>query len=90
MISFLQEPWPWYIAGPILGLAVPALFIIGNKPFGISSSLKHICAACIPSKVPFFSYDWKKESWNLFFVAGIVTGGWIASSLQEDGLLQLS
>ena len=80
MISFLQEPWPWYVAGPIIGLAVPILFIIGNKPFGISSSLKHICAACIPSKIPFFSYDWKNESWNLFFVAGIVIGGWIASA----------
>jgi uncharacterized membrane protein YedE/YeeE len=38
-----------------------------------------MCAACIPAKIPFFQYDWKKELWNLFFVAGILVGGIIAS-----------
>lgn len=72
------EPWPWYVAGPIIGLTVPLLLILGNKNFGISSSLRHLCAICIPARIPFFQYDWKKESWNLFFVAGILIGGWIA------------
>jgi hypothetical protein len=59
---------------------VPALLIIGNKTFGISSSLRHICAACITRPIfHFFKYDWKKESWNLFFVAGIILGGFIAT-----------
>jgi uncharacterized protein len=66
---------PWYIAGPLIGLTVPTLLIIGNKAFGLSSSLRHICAACIPSNIDFFNYDWKKESWNLFFVLGIFIGG---------------
>ncbi len=70
---------PWYIAGPLIGLTVPTLLIIGNKSFGISSSLRHICAACVPSNIPFFKYDWKKEVWNLFFVAGIFIGGIIAA-----------
>jgi uncharacterized protein len=78
ILVFLQEPWPWYIAGPLIGLTVPALLIIGNKPFGISSSLRHICAACMPAKIPFFSYNWKKETWNLYFVAGIFLGGLLA------------
>jgi hypothetical protein len=26
---------PWYIAGPLVGLTVPALLILGNKSFGI-------------------------------------------------------
>lgn len=76
-----QQPWPWYIAGPLIGLTVPVLLLIGNKSFGISSSLRHICAACVPAKIPFFSYDWKKEAWNLFFVAGILLGGWLTMSL---------
>lgn len=75
----IKEPWPWYIAGPLIGLTVPALLIMGNKSFGISSSLRHICAACIPANVNFFKYDWKKESWNLFFVLGIFFGGMLAS-----------
>lgn len=71
-IEWIRQPWPWYVAGPLIGLTVPTLLILGNKSFGISSSLRHVCAACIPSKVPFFQYDWKKEAWNLFFVAGIL------------------
>jgi uncharacterized membrane protein YedE/YeeE len=81
MFEFLKQPWPWYIAGPLIGLTVPALLLLGNKSFGISSSLRHVCAACIPAKIPFFQYDWKKEVWNLFFVAGILVGGIIAAQL---------
>ncbi|RFS20228.1 YeeE/YedE family protein [Chitinophaga silvatica] len=75
MLEFLQQPWPWYVAGPLIGLTVPALLILGNKSFGISASLRHVCAACMPAKIPFFNYDWKKEVWNLFFVLGIFIGG---------------
>jgi hypothetical protein len=81
MIEFLRQPWPWYVAGPLIGLTVPTLLILGNKSFGISSSLRHICSACIPANIPFFKYDWKKEVWNLFFVFGIFLGGAIAVSL---------
>ncbi len=79
MFELIKEPWPWYIAGPLIGLTVPILLILGNKSFGISSSLRHICAACIPANISFFKYDWKKELWNLFFVFGILLGGIIAS-----------
>ncbi len=79
MLEFIQQPWPWYVAGPLIGLTVPALLILGNKSFGISSNLRHICAACIPANIPFFQYNWKKEAWNLFFVFGIFLGGVIAA-----------
>ncbi|MBS1519436.1 MAG: YeeE/YedE family protein [Bacteroidetes bacterium] len=80
-MELLTRPWPWYVAGPLIGLMVPALLILGNKPFGISSSLRHICAACIPARIPFFKYDWKNDSWNLFFVAGVILGGFIGAFL---------
>lgn len=83
-IDLIRQPWPWYVAGPLIGLTVPTLLLIGNKSFGISSSLRHICAACLPANIPFFTYDWKKESWNLFFVAGILIGGFIASSFLSN------
>lgn len=79
-IEMIKQPWPWYVAGPLIGLTVPLLLIIGNKSFGISSSLRHVCAACIPANIPFFKYEWKKEFWNLFFVAGIFLGGVIAAN----------
>jgi len=81
MKEFLFSPWPWYVAGPLIGLTVPLLLLIGNKSFGISSSLRHICAACLPSNIPFFRYNWKKEVWNLWFVGGILLGGIIAGQI---------
>ena len=84
MLSLLKQPWPWYISGPLIGLMVPILLILGNKAFGISSSLRHICAAVVPARVPFFQYDWKKEAWNLFFVAGVLIGGFIVMQWLAD------
>ncbi|RZF57923.1 YeeE/YedE family protein [Sphingobacterium corticibacterium] len=84
MVEFIKQPWPWYIAGPLIGLTVPTLLILGNKSFGISSSLRHICASCMPANIPFFKYDWKKEVWNLFFVFGIFLGGAIAINLLSN------
>lgn len=81
MLEFIKQPWPWYIAGPAIGLIVPILLVLGNKSFGISSSLRHICPSCIPANIPFFKYDWKKEIWNLLFATGILLGGIIAVNL---------
>ena len=76
MMDMLQEPWPWYVAGPLIGLMVPVLLLIGGKPFGISSNLRHLCAATVPSGIPLFDYDWRREGgWNLLFVLGIADGG---------------
>jgi uncharacterized membrane protein YedE/YeeE len=81
LFELIRKPWPWYIAGPLIGSTVPILLLLGNKSFGISSSLRHICAAVIPANISFFKYDWKKEAWNLFFVAGITLGGFFATYL---------
>ncbi len=84
IIEIISQPWPWWAAGIIIGLTVPALLILGNKTFGISSSLRHVCAMCMPAKIPFFNYDWKKEKWNLFFVLGVLIGGFIAGNFLQD------
>jgi uncharacterized protein len=77
--EFLSQPWPWYVAGPLIGLTVPLLLVLGQRAFGISSSLKHLCAAVAPKGVRFFAYDWRKEGgWNLVFVLGIFLGGAVA------------
>lgn len=77
MKELLTQPWPWYISGPLIGIMVPLLLLAGNKPFGISSSMRHICAMCVPVRIKFFDYDWKKESWSLVYVAGILFGGFL-------------
>lgn len=79
ILETLKQPWPWYVAGIIVGLTVPALLLTGNKHFGISANLRHACAACFPAKISFFQYNWKKEAWNLFFALGIILGAVIAT-----------
>lgn len=75
----MTDPWPWYVAGPLIGLVVPLLLLLAGREFGVSSSLQHICAACLPHRADYFRYDWKRKGlWNLAFVAGILGGGLIA------------
>ena len=78
-MNLLTEPWPWYIGGPLVGLTVPLLLLFVGKPFGISSSFRHLCSICMPNtNVSYIKEDnWLKESWNLFFIAGILIGSYI-------------
>ena len=84
MIALIKQPWHWAIAGILIGLTVPVLLIIGNKKFGISSSLRHICAMCLPRNISYFKYDWRKEIWNIFFVIGVIIGGIIATQFLSN------
>lgn len=91
IIDLLRRPWPWYVAGPIIGLTVPALLLMGNKMLGISSTLRHVCAMCFPANVPFLKYNWKEKLWNIFFAVGLLLGGFIGGVLlQPDALMPLS
>lgn len=86
MFDVFSRPWPWYVAGPLVGLFVPALLLVGNRQFGISSNLRHLCAAVAPARVEFFRYDWKNAGmWNLAFLAGILVGGVIGGRLIGTG-----
>lgn len=80
-MEVLAKPWPWYVAGPIIGITVPVLLLLGNKQLGISSTMRQICAAILPANIALLNYDWKKDSWNLFFAGGVLIGGWIGGVL---------
>ena len=91
MLSLLSRPWPWWVGGPIIGLMVPALLIFGNKSFGLSSNLRHICAACFPGKGGFFRYDWKQTGgWNLAVLLGTLAGGFIGARFLAAGSVAIS
>ncbi len=89
LTGFMQtvsEPWPWYGAGPLIGSFVPLLLVVGNKMFGISSNLRHLCAAALPGKTEFFRYDWRGAGgWNLAFALGILGGGALAAQFLTNG-----
>ncbi len=84
MRTLLSGVWPWYVAGPLIGLIVPLLLVVGGKVFGISSNLRHLCAALpLPdaAKPAFLRYNWRRTgAWNLVFALGIVVGGWLATA----------
>lgn len=83
--DLLLAPWPWYVAGPLIGLFPALLLIAGNRLFGVSSNLRHICAAVTPRSGAYFRYDWRTEGgWNLAFALGILTGGFIAGWLLRN------
>lgn len=78
MIDLLRQPWPWWVAGPLIGLVVPAMLLLVGKPFGVSSSFQDICAATVPGKLDYLKHDWKGNLWRLAFVAGILLGAVVA------------
>jgi uncharacterized protein len=81
LLETLSRPWPWYVAGPAIGLVVPLLLLLANRPFGLSSNLRHLCAA-LPVPGDYFAYDWRREGgWNLLVFGGIVLGGFVGGVL---------
>lgn len=80
MLDLIREPWPWYVAGPLIGLMVPLLRFTTGKAFGISSSLRHLCAATGRSRSSYLCYDWRATGgWNLVFALGVVIGASLAT-----------
>ena len=91
MSHLFTHPLPWYIAGPLIGLVVPALLLLGNKPFGVASNFRHLCAALAPCGIEYFSHDWKRlGGWNLAFLVGIFAGAVVASQVAPPLALTLS
>jgi uncharacterized membrane protein YedE/YeeE len=91
MTAWLTDTWPWYVAGPVIGLFVPALLLVGNKVFGISSNLRHLCSALVPGKLEYFRYDWKSAGlWNLVFLFGVLAGGFLAAHLGPQRSIAIS
>jgi uncharacterized membrane protein YedE/YeeE len=77
---------PWYLAGPLIGLFVPVLLLVGNRMFGVSGNLRHVCAAVLPARAEFFRYDWRRTgAWNLAFGTGVLLGGIAMALLTPEG-----
>lgn len=82
-LEFIRRPWPWYVVGPVIGLTVPTLLLIGNKFWYllvVAARLRSLSAR----QNSLFTYDWKKEAWNLFFVAGMLIGGFLATNFLSN------
>ncbi len=78
VVEFISQPWPWYVAGPIISVVMISLILFGNS-FGISANLRTMCSIVGAGKsCEFFDFNWKGQIWNLVFALGLVLGGIIA------------
>lgn len=84
ILTWLREPWPWYVSGPLIGLFVPVLLLVGNRQLGMTGALRAMCAATVPGRVEFFRYDWRGSGlWNVALGAGILVGAMLAVVLLD-------
>ena len=77
--AIFVTPWPWWIAGPALGLIVTLLAWIGGKALGVSTAYGSACA--LGSRASFFRAREYGEAWRLPFVVGLPLGGLVAGML---------
>lgn len=78
MIEQIMEPWPWYVAGPLIFITM-ALLLYSGRRFGVSSNLQTLCTIGGAGKLSdYFRFDWRINKWNLMFVLGTIIGGFIA------------
>jgi len=91
MLEFISQPWPWYVAGPVIAFVMFGLIYFGNS-FGMSANFRNICSIMGAGKsCDFFDFDWRKQMWNIVFVIGTILGGIIASQfLMETELVAIS
>jgi len=73
-MDLLHAPWPWYVSGPLIGLIVPALLLVGSKRFDVSMNLQTMCG----------QLRWRDESWNMALLVGIFLGGVLVATLLQN------
>lgn len=64
----------WYIAGPLIGLCVVALYALTNRRLGVSGSYLHISKALL-RRGPI-------ERWRVWFLGGLLLGAAGAATAQ--------
>jgi hypothetical protein len=73
------QPWPWWAAGPAVGLCVLALYFLANKPLGVSTGFGTACG--IVSSATVFQEEEYRQGWRLTFILGIFLGALVAAQL---------
>ncbi|HNP48060.1 MAG TPA: YeeE/YedE thiosulfate transporter family protein [Bacteroidia bacterium] len=77
--EIISQPWPWYVAGPLLAILMFMLLYFGHE-FGISENFRIMCAADGAGELnEFFKFDWVSGGWNLMVALGAVFGGYLAA-----------
>jgi uncharacterized protein len=78
--DFISQPWPWWVAGPMIALIMFLLLWFGRE-FGMSANFRVMCAADGADEyADFFKFDWQSQGWNLMVALGALFGGYLAAN----------
>ena len=72
MFDILPDRLPWYIAGPLIGLCVVALYGLVNRPLGATTAYLETYK---------FARGLRFDAWRVWFFGGLVVGGFVAAVL---------
>jgi uncharacterized membrane protein YedE/YeeE len=73
-MDILPERLAWYIAGPLMGLTVVALYALANRPLGATTAYAETLTFLRGRRVT--------ERWRLWWFAGLVAGALLAAVLR--------
>jgi len=73
-MDILPDRLAWYIAGPMIGLCVVALYALINQRMGVTTSYQSIAQVLTRRPVG--------ERWRVWFFLGLVGGSFLAAMLQ--------
>ncbi|MCT4664767.1 MAG: YeeE/YedE family protein [Flavobacteriales bacterium] len=89
-MDIIFQPFPWYIAGPLIALVMFAMHYVGDG-MGISTNFKTMCSMSGAGKYcSFFDSNWKDQAWNITFILGVVFGGFLSANFLEIGDIELA
>lgn len=81
MVQLLPDRLPWFIAGPLIGLLVVALYALANRPLGVSGS--YLAFVGLLRGRP------DENRWRAWYFVGLIAGGLLVALLRGDFALSL-
>ncbi|MCR4400300.1 MAG: YeeE/YedE thiosulfate transporter family protein [Syntrophomonadaceae bacterium] len=82
--ALFVQPWPWWLGGLSIGLLLTAMYYFLNTALSVSTGYGSILRLLLPrSRLrwlngPNFTDRW---GWRVFFLAGMVIGGYLSALL---------
>ncbi|MDD5603166.1 MAG: YeeE/YedE thiosulfate transporter family protein [Eubacteriales bacterium] len=77
------DPWPFWAGGIVIGLLIPLLYYFHNTALGVSTGYGNFVKILFrPKKLDWINKQFSETiSWRVYFIAGIVIGGFISARL---------
>lgn len=79
MIQLLPDRIPWFVAGPLIGLLIVALYALANQRLGASSAYVQVVHAMRGRR--------GSELWKVWYFGGMLAGAVLASLLRGGPVL---